>query len=230
MIEKKPVVLDDLKPVLDVLTKQDSEELLQLKEELRDTWNKKQIFRTDTEMRISVLNDASFPTPASKYWQAVREQNMMFEQLILLSFDLRKNDIKRRKLQKRLEEAVSKQDELEQLEVQIEIDECVFAKATLEQVAHDRMREIKLWSKIKTELNDGSFDTKDVNVHQAISYLEVFRKKTKMLSEKQSPDEILNILGPLKTVESLIQKNGELRGFDNVNLLKPTSNEDWGKY
>jgi hypothetical protein len=31
-------------------------------EELRDTWTKKQIFRTETEARVSVLQDAKYPT------------------------------------------------------------------------------------------------------------------------------------------------------------------------
>jgi len=37
-------------------------------------------------------------------------------------------------------------------------------------VARDRMREIKLWSALKKEFNDGSFNTKDVNRHQLDSY------------------------------------------------------------
>ena len=45
-------------------------------EELRDTWTKKQMFRTQTEMEFSVLNDAKYPTNAAKYWQCVREQNL----------------------------------------------------------------------------------------------------------------------------------------------------------
>ena len=32
------------------------------------------------------------------------------------------------------------------------------------------MREIKMWSKLKGEFNDGSFNDKDVNVHQLESY------------------------------------------------------------
>ena len=46
--------------------------LSELKEELQDTIQKVQKYRTETEMRVSVLNDASHPTPASKYWQCVR--------------------------------------------------------------------------------------------------------------------------------------------------------------
>ena len=37
-------------------------------------------------------------------------------------------------------------------------------------VARDRMREIKLWSTLKKEFNDGSFNTKDVNRHQLDYY------------------------------------------------------------
>ena len=37
-----------------------------LKEELLDNSHKVQLYRTETEMRVAVLNDASFPTPASK--------------------------------------------------------------------------------------------------------------------------------------------------------------------
>ena len=37
-------------------------------------------------------------------------------------------------------------------------------------VARDRMREIKLWSQLKKEFDDGTFDTQDVNRHQLDSY------------------------------------------------------------
>ena len=33
----------------------------------------------------------------------------------------------------------------------------------MEKVAKHRMREIKMWSKLKKEFNDGSFNDKDVN-------------------------------------------------------------------
>ena len=72
-------------------------------EELRDTWTKKQIFRTETEARISVLQDAKYPTVSSKYWQCVREQNVFLENLMSLSFDYRRNDAKIKWLEKKLE-------------------------------------------------------------------------------------------------------------------------------
>ena len=62
-------VAEDLKPILSVLGEEDSKAVAVLRDELVDNWRKKQIFRTETEMRISVLNDAKHPTDASKYWQ-----------------------------------------------------------------------------------------------------------------------------------------------------------------
>ena len=76
----------------------------ELTNELRDTWTKKQMFRTKTEMEFSVLNDAKYPTNAAKYWQCVREQNTHMENLMHLSFDARKNDIEIKQKLKELEE------------------------------------------------------------------------------------------------------------------------------
>ena len=69
-------------------------------DELRDTWTKKQIFRTETEARFSVLQDNRYPTKAAKYWQCVREQSVYLENLMTLSFDYRRNEAKIKWLQK----------------------------------------------------------------------------------------------------------------------------------
>ena len=111
-------------------------------------------------MRISVLNDAKHPTNASKYQQSVREQGAMFDALLGLTFDLRRNKLARRKLEQELKEAVAKGDEfLGTEEKQIDLDENLYGRANMEKTARDRVRELKLWSQIKSELDDGSFDT-----------------------------------------------------------------------
>jgi hypothetical protein len=53
--EKDLIITEDLKPILSVLKEEDAQAIVTLKEELTDNWVKKQIFRTETEMRISVL-------------------------------------------------------------------------------------------------------------------------------------------------------------------------------
>ena len=123
-------VTEDLKHILAVLKSEDAKQILQLKEELADNWNKKQIFRTETEMRVAVLNDGKFPTPAAKYWQSVREMSAHFDALMNLSFDMRKSDVERLKFERKMKEAELKGDMLEIMEIQIDLDQNLYNKAS----------------------------------------------------------------------------------------------------
>lgn len=209
-------ISEDLHHILNVLKPQDAEAVLILKEELADNWNKRQIFRTETEMRISVLNDAVHPTPASKYWQSVREMGAHFDALMGLTFNLRRNELKRLQLEKELKSADFENDELKKLEAEIDMDENLYEKASMVQTAHDRVREIQTWSKIKNELNDGTFDSQNVNSHQAQSYRLTLQNRVSALNEKSDSSEIINALGPLQTVERLMKEDGNLITFDDA--------------
>ena len=178
-----------------------------LTEELRDTWTKKQMFRTETEMSFSVLNDAKYPTKAAKYWQCVREQNVFLENLMSLSFDYRRVEVKIKRLQEKLDK---EEDPLKKELLQIDIDEKIYNKASMQLVARDRMREIKLWSKFKKKFDDGSFDTKDVNTHQLHSYHLTMKNKAETLTEGSSQPEVFNVLGQLQSIERIKKENGQL--------------------
>ena len=102
LIEKEAPSLNNL------LDPEDVKEFKAMTAELRDTWTKKQVFRTETEMRMSVLQDMKYPTKAAKYWQCVREQNVFLENLMSLSFDCRRKEAKIKWLEKKLE---TEQDE-----------------------------------------------------------------------------------------------------------------------
>jgi hypothetical protein len=206
----------DLQNILAVLKPEDAKEVLRLKEELADNWNKKQIFRTETEMRVSVLNDAKHPTPASKYWQSVREMSAHFDAMMNLSFDMRRADVERLKLERKMKEAELKGDMLEIMEIQIDLDQNLYGKACMEQVAHDRVREIQTWSKIKTELNDGSFDDRNVNTHQAESLGLRLENRVKALSPNSEPSEVINAVGPLQTLQRLKTEGNTLLTFEQT--------------
>ena len=171
-----------------------------LTEELRDTWTKKQMFRTETEMQFSVLNDAKYPTKAAKYWQCVREQNVFLENLMTLSFDYRRAEVKIKRLQEKLDK---EEDPLKRELLQIDIDEKTYGKASMQLVARDRMREIKLWSKFKKKFDDGSFDTKNVNTHQLNSYHLTMQNKAETLTQGSSQPEVFNVLGQLQSIERI---------------------------
>ena len=89
----QPHATKEVKHLMVLLDKSQASEFKRMVPELQDTWVKKQMFRTETEMRFSVLSDAKYGNNASKYWQSVREQNTHFENLMSLSFEYRRNDI-----------------------------------------------------------------------------------------------------------------------------------------
>jgi len=176
-------------------------------DELRDTWTKKQIFRTETEARISVLQDNNYPTKAAKYWQCVREQNVFLENLMSLSFEYRRIEAKIKWLTKKLE---TETDEYKLENYKIDLDEKIYSKASMEAVAKDRMREINMWSKLKAEFNDGTFNDKNVNDHQLETYHQVYLNKAKTLTSGSSQPEVFNVVGQLETIER-VKKSGELK-------------------
>jgi len=191
-------------------------------DELRDTWTKKQIFRTETEMRFSVLNDMKYPTKAAKYWQCVREQNVYLENLMNLSFEYRRDEVKLKKLKQKLEK---EKDPLEKELIQIEIDEKTYAKANMQLTAKDRMREIRLWSKIKKENDNGTFDKQDVNKHQLESYHKIMLNRKETLTQASTQPEVFNILGQLKSIEK-IKKEQLLQNNKNNTITNKKDTDD----
>ncbi len=175
-------------------------------DELRDTWSKKQMFRTETEARFSVLQDNRYPTKAAKYWQCVREQSSYLDNLMTLSFDYRRNEAKIKWLESKIE---SEKEEYKLTKYEIDLDEARFGKASMEKTAKHRMREIKMWSGLKKEFNDGSFNDKDVNAHQLESYGMQYAEKAKTLNANSSDTEIFNVMGQLQSLQR-IKKSGEL--------------------
>jgi hypothetical protein len=164
------------------------------------------MFRTETEARFSVLQDNRYPTKGAKYWQCVREQSSYLDNLMTLSFDYRRSEAKIKYLEKKIS---TETDEYKLTKYEIDLDEARFGKASMEKTAKHRMREIKMWSKLKLEFNDGSFNDKDVNEHQLESYRLMYQGKAKNLTSSTSEAEVFNIVGQLSSLER-IKKSGEL--------------------
>lgn len=176
-----------------ILTEQKGAALQQLAAELRQTCNTAQIFRTRTEMIVSVLNDIKHPTPDSKYWQAVREQNVMFHELTMLSYEYRKNALEIRKLQR---DQLAEEDELEKELINVEIEKKTFIGHNMECTAQDRIREIIEWSNIKAELRPKmAFGDQDVNEHQLTAMKKRFEFEASLVGQSTSPADARNILG-----------------------------------
>ena len=204
------------KYLTNILDKDDVKDFKKLIPELQDTWHKKQMFRTETEMRFSVLSDNKYPTSAAKYWQSVREQNTHFENLVHLSFDARKNEVEIKKLQRDIKK---EKDPLEIELKQIELEEKIYGKASMELVAKHRMREVATWSKLKKEFHDGNFDDKDVNSHQAESYKIQLQHRANTITAGTSQAEVFNIVGQVDTLNR-VMASGELNKPEKKKKLR----------
>ena len=215
LIEKESESLNNL---LDI---EELKEFKMMTSELKDTWEKKQMFRTETEARFSVLQDNRYTTPAAKYWQCVREQASYIDNLMVLSFEYRRNQAKINKLEEQIR---TEKDKHEKVNFEIDLDECRFNKASMERQAHHRMREIKMWSKLKKEFDDGSFNTEDVNQHQLESYGRQYAIKAKNLSENSDEADKFNVLGQLESLQR-IKKSGELLSNEEKEKLNHEKSE-----
>lgn len=201
----------------EILTKEDLSVVSDLKHELVDTLKKTQIHRTRTEMEVSVLNDVKHPTPASKYWQALREQGVMFEELIMLSFEYRKKQVEVKILERKFGK---EQDDLERELLKIEIEKEKYILSNQERIAKARIREIKDWSEIKEReserINGEDIDSADH--HQLISYTKRWIKQSVLMGGNGSPAERQNLLGQLNSGINMCIKLGLLdlvfEGFD----------------
>lgn len=196
-----------------MLKKTDNSFLEDLKNELEDTRNKRQIFRSETQMRYSVLNDGVHPNNASKYWQCVTEQNVMYENLVLLSFNYRELEIKIKKAEIELENA---EDPLDKELCQIKLERLFWDKADSERIGRDRVREIKKWSELKAEFDDGTFNTENAYVEQDDILRMRLENRRASLTPGSSQAEVLNVLGPLTTINKGL---GLLNGAEEIKSL-----------
>ena len=193
--------------------------LKNLSEELEETLETAQIHRTRTEMEVSVLNDIKHPTPASKYWQSVREQKVMFQEVTMLSFNYREEKVKAQILFNKIkEEANLLKKEL----LQIKLERKIFILKEMKRVAIARIREIRDWSDIKKrEIKSMSLEElANVDNHQLISYTRRWINQTIEMGQNGSPSERQNLLGQLKSGVALCAKK------DILNKVLEDYNED----
>ena len=168
-----------------------------MKGELLDVFEKAQTFRTPTEMRISVIDDIRHPTPDSKYWQSVKEQNVMFQELVMLSYEYRKNAIEIKKLQRDIH---CETDELECELIQVEIEKKTFIARNQERTANGRIQEILEWHIIKEDLAPQlAAGVENVDKHQLISYATAWINQSLIMGGGGSPPERINLQSKLRS-------------------------------
>lgn len=177
----------------EILSQADLSAVQTMQGALRTTWETAQVFRTRTEMEVAVLKDAKFPTPDAKYWQAVREQGVMFCELVELSYEHRKKAVDLKKLTRAI---TVEADELERELKQVEIEQITWHMGNMARVAHHRIREIKEWEDIKAQLLPHlKYGTENVNAHQYEAMRVRYQKEASLIGPQTPPADARNILG-----------------------------------
>jgi len=180
-----------------LITTDGLKKLSAIQDELRHNFEVGQIFRSRWEMENSVLNDVKFPTADAKYWQAVREQQTHFQELVLLSYEYRKTQARIKLLQAKQhkldlfdEEQVARNELF-----QVDIEKHQYMLIHLQRTAQDRIREVLSWHEImeilKPHMKYGQDSYED---HQEESYLLRFRREMEIAKgSAQSPSEKRNL-------------------------------------
>ena len=212
-----------------ILDEKDSKIVQQLSNELIDTYEKAHMYRSDTEARISILNDIEYPTPAAKYWQCVREQNSHFEEAINESYRIKWCKIEVLKAEKAIKEGIEEGDEIKRLEGELEKDGKTIEIGNLTRSLKWRIYELQMWSDIKAELDDGSFDTTHVNSHMSETYQLYWADRVKALHKDSPSGEIINALGSYISSQKVVGENNKIIPFSEIdpvlNLNKPPTNK-----
>jgi len=164
LIVYEPKKLNELKK-LSLVKPEDIEFMCEHADKFQEWFTKRSFFRSKFEMEFGVLANSEHPTPDSKYWQAIGEASVHIEEFTNLGFQSKKlladieltkiqieemeyklhldefiNDFERRKLEVKLDK---KKTELQEKE---------FGLIQQRKTAKERMKEIKNWEKIITEL------------------------------------------------------------------------------
>ena len=150
-------------------------------------------FRSETEMRAGVLNDNEHPTPDSKYWQAIGEQNVHIVELISLDFESKKLEADIELLQLEIDEMLEELVALSGFEAskmkikirrkQVEHEQKKFNLTQQRKTAQERMREIRTWEPIIKELESQlKFGDEDFGLHHPERYFLRYKKRAERLN------------------------------------------------
>lgn len=209
-----------------LFNEKDKKEIISASENMENSFFHSQVFRTDTEARISVLNDVKFPTPASKYYQSLREMNVHQCELVNLLYDYedKKQDLKiiRAEIMD-LEEQLGNSDrESEKIKLsaqikkkEIELAKTSFSLKTMKRMADGRKQEIMQWDKILKELtpvlDELQIPKNDPDAHQKVSYAVRFIRQARnsfLSNVEMGTAEANNLLGQLTTNMKVIREEG----------------------
>lgn len=184
-----------MKNEIDILKNTDlinTEEILFIKDhkkEFEKRLHTRSLFRSRFEMEAAVLRNDEHPTPDSKYWQAIGEQIVQLQELIMLSYENGKHEADLDLIEAEIEELednlLTAEKEYERKKIKakikkkrIELEQGKFGSILQKKTAKERMREIVTWEDIITKLEpELEYGSDDFELHHPKRYMKRYKIK-----------------------------------------------------
>ena len=169
-----------------ILDNTDISSMLEMSKSMQHVFEKRQIHRTETEMKYSVLDELRCPTDAGKYWQIIREEFGMFENLMNISFEFEDLNLDLQLKQIELSEIdiTTKKGKIYAMKKRNEIKQLQFKSAGMRLQGKDYVRELKIWEKLKSILVARSeFNLDDCNADQFETLKQKWKNQHKIATE-----------------------------------------------
>ena len=168
---------------------------------IADAYRNDVMFRTETQMRVSVLNDTRHPTDASKLAQAYRECAVHATELFELACEYHKKLID---LEEE-EDNIEWRDGFDRRRHEVEITRLKFHLSQMSKTAHHRIREINTWRQIIQELQEKPM------VDESVSMAVRFCKEIHAMEVMQAhfpPADARNLYGLLHHAIKQVREKG----------------------
>ena len=225
----KEVIQGEEPHLNNLLSPEDLSSFKGMVDELRDTWTKKQMFRTETEARFSVLQDNRYPTKASKYWQCIREQNVFWEELVRTAMTYQK-------LQGELDLAEIEYDEIKGSSKKSQaLRKIKDAEIKEKQFALMRMRfckrngELEFNHKMNIDQAPVGFKAWFLHTDRKLKDKDIL-KQIEEMQGLQGFSSVVGIENEIKNIgDNLDKKKGEGRKFDKIKLSDAKKIDDLTK-
>ena len=201
-----------------ILNEDNYKALALIQKDLEHGFKVNQVFRSRYEMTYGVLNDLKFPTADSKHWQAIREQQVHFQELALLSFEYKKTLAQIELLEAQILKLHQTNGDLTtpaRIKLkEIEIEKLEFISVQWQKIAQERVREVTSWAQIIQKLLPQlKYSPDSYEEHQPESYLQRFQNELGVLKSVEykanDPAGLINMVSQYDMAQKRVKNDSK---------------------
>lgn len=187
----------ELQPLRDIpiLDNAQIANLSKISQELSTAFKTSQLGRPKYLMRVSVLKDMKFPTPDAKFWQAILERNIQFQNLLFDALDFQEKLADLEALEAEIDEIdasdyyTDRKTQARRMKLDVQRRRTLLQLLLLKKQARERYREIMAWTDIIKELQPQlKYPLDDPEAHMPESFLLRFAHQKKIIDQIGAAD------------------------------------------